>query len=79
MRKSVLVLKAKTSVFHCRISEELHERIQGVQSRLKQLGDAVFPVDQIVEEALQRATRLAEGELQKRGIAKPAAEARAAS
>jgi hypothetical protein len=79
MRKSVLLVKAKTSVFHCRISEELHERIQSVQSRLKQLGDAVFPVDQIVEEALQRATRSAEGELQKRGTAKPAAEARAGS
>ena len=77
MRKSVLLAKAKTSVFHCRISEELHERIQGVQSRLRDRGDAVFPIDQIVEEALLRATRLAEIELGRR--ATPAAEARSSS
>jgi hypothetical protein len=79
MRKSVLLTKAKTSVFHCRIREELHERIQGVQRRLRERGDAVFPVDQIVEEALQRATRLAEAELGRRPTAAPAAEARSGS
>lgn len=73
--KSVLLTKTKTRVFHCRIGEDLHRRIQGVQAQLKQLGDAVFPVDQIVEEALQRAMRLAEAELAKRANPKPAAHA----
>jgi hypothetical protein len=64
MPKSILVAKAKTAAFHCQISQELHDRIRGVQAQLKTLGnDAVFPVDQIVEDALHRATRLAEAEL----------------
>ncbi|MDB5987849.1 MAG: hypothetical protein JWR16_2902 [Nevskia sp.] len=67
MPKSILVAKAKTEKFTCRISQELHGRIQDVQAKLKILGnDAVFPLDQIVEETLQRATRLAETELSKR-------------
>jgi hypothetical protein len=72
MRKSIFLAKAKTSVFHCRINQELHERIQNVQTRLKERGDAVFPIDQIIEETLQRATRLAEVELTKRANAAPA-------
>lgn len=76
--KSVLLSKAKTAVFHCRISEELHQRIQAVQSRTKELGDAVFPVDHIVEEALRRATHLAETELTRRGSATSAVAARSA-
>jgi hypothetical protein len=73
--KSILLAKTKTSIFHCRISEELHQRVQAVQARLKELGDAVFPIDQIVEEALQRATRQAETELARRASAKSAVEA----
>ncbi len=67
MPKSILVTKAKTAIIHCHISEELHDRIRDVQANLKALGnDAVFPLDQIVEDALQRATRLAEAELSRR-------------
>jgi len=68
MPKPILVTKAKTEKITGRISLELYERIQAVQDKLKALGnDAVFPVDQIIEDALQRATRLAEAELSKRG------------
>jgi len=67
MPKSILVAKAKTAVIHSHITQELHDRIRSVQDNLKTLGnDAVFPVDQIVEDALQRATRLAEAELSRR-------------
>ena len=68
MPKPILVTKAKTEKITGRISLDLYERIQAVQDKLKALGnDAVFPVDQIIEDALQRATRLAEAELTKRG------------
>jgi hypothetical protein len=64
MRKSILVTKAKTEKITGTISLELYERIQVVQKKLKSLGnDAVFPVDQIIEDSLLRATRLAETEL----------------
>lgn len=64
MAKSILVAKPKTEKLTFRVSQELYSRIQTVQSRLKALGnDAVFPLDEIVEEALQRATKLAEAEL----------------
>jgi hypothetical protein len=67
MTKPILIAKAKTEKITARISLELYERIQAVQHKLKALGnDAVFPVDQIVEDALQRATRLAEAELSNR-------------
>ena len=67
MPKSILVTKAKTAIIHSHISEELHERIRRVQAQLKAFGnDAVFPLDQIVEDALQRATRRAEAELSRR-------------
>ena len=56
MPKPILVTKAKTEKITGRISLELYERIQAVQDKLKALGnDAVFPVDQIIEDALQRA------------------------
>ena len=68
MPKPLLVTKAKTEKITGRISLERFERIQAVQDKLRALGnDAVFPVDQIIEDALQRATRLAEAELSKRG------------
>lgn len=74
MPKSIFLDKPRTAVFHSHISEELQDRIRAVQSRLKEHDSgAVFPVDQIVEEALQRATRLAETELNKR--ANPASTA----
>jgi hypothetical protein len=64
MPKPILVPKAKTEKLTFRVSQELYNRIQTVQSKLKALGsDAVFPLDEIVEEALQRATKLAETEL----------------
>jgi hypothetical protein len=67
MPKSVFVEKPKTAVLHCRVSEELHARLKNVQDRLRKLGGgAVFPVDQIVEEALERAARQAESELDRR-------------
>ena len=67
MPKPILVTKAKTEKITARISRELYERIQMVQDKLKALGnDAVFPVDQLIEDALQRATRLAEAELSRR-------------
>lgn len=67
MPKSVFLEKPKTAVLHCRISEELHLRVKGVQDRLRKLGGgAVFPVDQIVEDALDRAARQAENELDRR-------------
>lgn len=78
MPKSIFLDKPKTVVFHCRISDELQNRIRTVQARLKDNDrGAVFPVDQIVEEALQRATRLAEAELGKRSRPTPAASAEA--
>jgi len=67
MPKPILVTKAKTEKITARISLELYDRIQAVQDKLKSLGDdAVFPVDQIIEDALQRSTRLAEAELSRR-------------
>ena len=67
MSKSILVTKAKTEKITGHISQELFGRIQAIQRKLKILGnDAVFPVDQIIEDALQRATRLAETELSNR-------------
>lgn len=70
MPRSIFLDKPKTAAFHCRISEELHRRIRAVQVRLKEHDNgAVFPLDQIVEEALQRATRAAEAELSKRTAA----------
>ena len=58
MTKPIFLDKPKTTAFHCRISNELHGRVRAVQAHLKQHSDgAVFPLDQIVEEALQRATR----------------------
>jgi hypothetical protein len=67
MPKSILVTKAKTEKIIGCISRELYDRIQAVQKRLKELvNDAVFPVDQIIEDALRRATRLAEAELSNR-------------
>ena len=67
MPKSILVTKAKTEKITGHISQELFGRIQAIQKKLKTLGnDAVFPVDQIIEDALQRATRLAEAELSNR-------------
>jgi hypothetical protein len=73
MPRSIFLDKPKTAAFHCRISEELHGRIRAVQARLKEHDNgAVFPLDQIVEEALQRATRAAEAELSKRTATAPA-------
>lgn len=67
MPKSILLEKPKTAVFHCRISQELRDRLKALQDQLKKNGGgAVFPIDQIVEDALERAARLAEGELSKR-------------
>ena len=67
MPKHILVTKAKTEKITARISRDLYERIQMVQDKLKALGnDAVFPIDQVIEDALQRATRLAEAELSRR-------------
>ena len=67
MPKSILVTKPKTAMMQVHISQELHDRIRGVQAKLKALGnDAVFPVDQIAEDALQRAAKLAEAELSRR-------------
>lgn len=67
MPKSILLEKPKTVVFHCRISQDLRDRLKALQEQLrKDGGGAVFPVDQIVEEALERATRLAEAELERR-------------
>jgi hypothetical protein len=72
MPKSVLLEKPKTAVIHCRIDHELHGRLKALQDRLKKLGGgAVFPVDQIVEEALDRATRQAEAELDRRDPPQP--------
>ncbi len=67
MPKPVLVTKATIAKITGRISQALYDRIQAVQDKLKSLGnDAVFPADQIIEDALQRATRLAEAELSRR-------------
>lgn len=64
MAKSILVAKPKTEKLTSHISQDLYKRIQAVQSRLKTLGnDAVFPLDEIVEDALQRAIKQAEAEL----------------
>lgn len=77
MPKSIFLDKPKTAAFHCRISEELQARIRAVQARLKEHNSgAVFPLDQIVEEALQRATRAAEAELSKQTPATPEAPSR---
>jgi hypothetical protein len=75
MTKSVLLEKPKTAVIHCRIGQDLHGRLKAVQDRLKKLGGgAVFPVDQIVEEALERATKQAEAELDRREPPQPPQE-----
>ncbi|MDE0855705.1 MAG: hypothetical protein OSA97_14910 [Nevskia sp.] len=67
MPKSILLEKPKTAQFHCRIGEELNTRLKVLQQRLKKLGGgAVFPIDQIVEDALERAAKLAEAELDRR-------------
>ncbi|MDB5973687.1 MAG: hypothetical protein JWR07_447 [Nevskia sp.] len=67
--KSILVAKPKTEKLAAHISQELYKRIQAVQSRLKALSnDVVFPLDEIVEDALQRATQLAEVELAMRDL-----------
>ena len=64
MAKSILVAKPKTEKLVSHISQQLYKRIQAVQSRLKALGnEAVSPLDEIVEDALQRTTKLAEAEL----------------
>ncbi len=69
MAKSILVAKPKTEKLVSHISQDLYKRIQAVQSRLKALGnEAVFPLDEIVEDALQRATKLAESELAMRDL-----------
>lgn len=69
MAKSILVAKPKTEKLVSHISQELYKRIQAVQSRLKALGnEAVSPLDEIVEDALQRTTKLAEAELAMRNI-----------
>ncbi len=69
MVKSILVAKPKTEKLTFHVSQDLYKRIQAVQSRLKALGnDAVFPLDEIVEDALQRATKQAEAELAMRDV-----------
>jgi hypothetical protein len=69
MAKSILVAKPKTEKLSVSISQALYQRIQAVQSRLKALGnDTVFPLDEIVEDALQRAIKLAEAELAMRDL-----------
>lgn len=64
MSRSIFTTRPKVAPISTRISQELFDRIQAVQSQLKALdGDAIFPIEQIVEDALQKAAKLAEAEL----------------
>ena len=69
MSRSIFTTRPKVAPISTRISQELFDRIQAIQTRLKTLdGDAVFPIEQIVEDALQKAVKLAEAELAKRTV-----------
>ena len=69
MAKPILDAKPKTEKLVSHICQQLYKRIQAVQSRLNALGnEAVFPLTEIVEDALQRATKLADAELAMRDI-----------
>lgn len=70
MSRSIFTTRPKVAPISTRISQELFDRVQTIQARLKTLdGDAVFPIEQIVEDALQRAVKVAEAELATLGTA----------
>ncbi|GAC1632167.1 MAG: hypothetical protein NVS9B10_26320 [Nevskia sp.] len=67
MSRSIFTTRPKVAPISTRISQELFDRVQAIQSQLKRLdSDAVFPIEQIVEDALQKAVKLADAELAKR-------------
>lgn len=62
--RSIFLDRPKTTTFTCHITDDLQGRIKSIQDTLKQdSGTSVFPLDQIVEDALQRAVQAAESEL----------------
>jgi hypothetical protein len=72
MPRSIFTTRPKVAPISTRISQELFDRVQAIQARLKALdGDAVFPIEQIVEDALQKAAKQAEAELATRAAANP--------